>query len=639
MFDYFDKKAEKIIAQAKKLSLSLKQKIVGSESLLLSFLENNVEINSLKNKSKEIIEIIKNLTIIRDGLNEDEYTQKFIDIINVAYDISFDEEESVVLKEHLLYAMCSVKDTIAYDILKRVNIDIEHLLEDIVLKFPEKEKDNILLNLTKKVQKTKKSLIGREEEVKRIIRIIKKKQKNNPLLIGSEGVGKSILVEGVAKELLKQNIKITVYQLDIALLLSGTKYRGDLEERIMEIATKLKNKNHLLFIDEIHTITSQNSSEGTLDIANILKPLLSRGELHIIGATTLDEYYKYIQKDRALARRFQQVFIDEADETETYFILKGIKGKYEKFHKFKCSDEILKEITKISSIIKNRKMPDKAIDILDESFLLSKDHNKKEVMKEDVYTVAFEMLGINYSKALEAISGELFFPSLKRFYFSYLNNLKLRNNIMSISFSNDEELKLIISDLKKVFNIKDEAFLKIDLEKYSDQTAKFNLLGSAPGYVGYDNGGVISEHVIRYPINVLIIDSINNTSTYTYQIIKTIVLEGKIRDGKGREIDFSNTVFCFKDEEKENVGFLKQSKMMKLSEEKIRLNKSISYKNETMKLLKEINSLGSKYLLKMKDVNYDDYEDIKRLIKENFDFQNQEFEIIKEEDEIKILKK
>ena len=289
----------------------------------------------------------------------------------------------MVFEEHILYALLTTPNTVALHIIDKMGVDVNDLIDDLNiiynLGFKDELNNNYLINITKEAKLNRLNpFIGREQTIEKIIRILSKKQKNNPMLIGNAGVGKSALVEGVAMTLLKENPKYNIYRLDLGMIIAGTKYRGDLEERLLEVVDKIKNPNAIVFIDEIHNIVGSGSSEGTLDIANILKPILARSEIKCIGATTLDEYYRYIEKDKALARRFQNVFIDEASNEETYEIMKGIVHCYEEFHKVKYPDEILKYIIIASEFIANRRLPDKAIDILDESGLVCHLNNHKK---------------------------------------------------------------------------------------------------------------------------------------------------------------------------------------------------------------------------------------------------------------------
>ena len=253
----------------------------------------------------------------------------------------------------------------AYRILKELDIDTKEL-ESNIMEYM--EDDNFLTNLSIIAKEKKlKPYIGRSYYINKVIRVLSKKEKNNCLLIGNAGVGKSALVEGVASKLIDMKSDIVIYRLDLGAIVAGTRYRGDLEERLVEVIRKVSNNNTVLFIDEIHSIINSGNSDNGLDIASILKPALARSEIKCIGATTSDEYHKYIEKDEAFCRRFQKIFIPEPSKEETLRILNGIKKKYEEYHNVHYSQEILKEIVRQSDLYPNKYFPDKAIDIVDEA--------------------------------------------------------------------------------------------------------------------------------------------------------------------------------------------------------------------------------------------------------------------------------
>ena len=270
--------------------------------------------------------------------------------------------------KNTFYALLTTPSSLAIDILQKAGADIEDLIEEVnnIYNFaPSGELNkNYLVNLTKEAKLDRLNpFIGRAHIIDKIIRILSKRQKNNPMLIGSAGVGKSALVEGVAMRFLETNPGVNIYRLDLGMIIAGTKYRGDLEERMIEVMEKIKNPHSIVFIDEIHNIVGSGSSEGTLDIANILKPILARSEIKCIGATTLEEDYRYIERQgtrTALSERLRR----GGFARETYAIIKGIAYKYEEYHRVKYSDRVLRYIVHFISL--NRKLPDKAIDILDE---------------------------------------------------------------------------------------------------------------------------------------------------------------------------------------------------------------------------------------------------------------------------------
>ena len=545
---------------------------IGSEALLLaltrldascSFILDQYGVNEYTVRSK-----LDKLIILRK--KETVYSEKFIEIMEVAKNTATLEEEAEVFDDHILFGLLSTPNTVAYSILKMLDVDISDILDDINsiynINMDEKLSHNYLFNITKEVKQGKLSpFIGREELIDKVIRILHKKQKNNPMLIGSAGVGKSALVEGVAARLLKESPNICVYRLDLGTIIAGTKYRGDLEERFIEVLNKIKNPDVIVFIDEIHNIVGSGSSEGTLDIANILKPILSRSEIKCIGATTLDEYYKFIDKDKALSRRFQNVFIEETSKEEAIEILEGIVHCYQDFHDVSYSKEIIRYIISQSSFLPNRKLPDKAIDILDEAGLTCSLDKRKEVEKKDVDKIIFESLGIKVKNYNNVTNNN--FPKLKKYYQLFFMNLGIRKTIMNIQ-TNQENVDLLLEDFKKVLSIENEEVLNLDLSSFDNHFTS-SLVGSPAGYVGYNDGGILTEHVMKYPISIIIIKNFSKAGKNVKSQIDSILETGKILDSKGRIINFRNTIFMFVEESSNlKIGFLetKSDNKTKISE-------------------------------------------------------------------------
>lgn len=417
------------------------------------------------------------------------------------------------------------------------------------------EKDShILVNLSRMAREGKLNpFIGRFNYIDKIDRILSKKQKNNPMLIGAAGVGKSGLVEGIAQYYQKKNPKQKIYRLDIGSIIAGTRYRGDLEERLLDAIESIKNDNAIVFIDEIHNILSPNYNEASLDIANILKPVLSRSEIKCIGATTTEEYYKYIYKDKALARRFQNVFIDEVSDEECFKILKGIKNNYTDYYNVEYSDEVLKYIISASKLITNRKLPDKAIDLLDESGLIAKRKKKDFVSKEIIINLIFENIGINRPKSIKNTK-KLNDQRLKNIFLNYLN-FKSGNVLTCIQCYDKSKILKIINF---VFDIQDEKIKEIDLNDFIDSHFASNLIGAPSGYVGYDEGGQLTEHLIKHPFAVIVFKNYSEANQMIKGIIKNAINNGYIVDNKNRDINLKNVIFIFEEKKiHKKVGFIR----------------------------------------------------------------------------------
>lgn len=524
---------------------------VGSEILLLSLMQLKDSMTSmlLKEfmvKEEDIKSYIKSTIFFR----KNPYTSKFYEIINYATGLL--DEEDYTYDEPYLLAIVKCQDNVAYDILKKYGIteriiteEVEHVSEYI------KNENKVLVNLSKLAREDRlNTLVGRTEILDKMERILFKKQKNNPLLIGEAGVGKTGLVEGLAYRFIEKYPSITIYSLDISILMAGTRYRGDLEEKLIDVIDIIKGENSILFIDEIHNITSSNSSESSLDIASILKPILARSEIKCIGATTLEEYYKYIDKDKALSRRFVSIFVPEVSIDECINILEEIKYRYERYYHIKYPKNIISYLVHMSELITNRRYPDKAIDIMDEAGVYAKSLGKKQVSKNHVDKIVFEYLSLDKDsiiKKLEEIN-----PSYKEEIHKYLNN---QNKFYCLKLDSDD-YKKDLEDLMNIFSIGIENVLVVDMDEYQDYSHVNNLIGAPSGYVGYENGGIITEHIYRHPFSIVVFNNYDHASIYFKGIIEKAMEKGYIIDSKRRYIYLKNTIFIFsKNKAIKTIGF------------------------------------------------------------------------------------
>jgi ATP-dependent Clp protease ATP-binding subunit ClpA len=605
LFPEFDSQSQKVLAIIE--NEKSHYGIVGSEILLLSLMkiQDSICTSILKEYGISRLTIeneINKLVFLRKNLSN-KITLKLLEIIKNAKALATLEESKYIFIEHLFYALLTTPASVAHNILENLDLEISELLDDLnnIYCFSPTEEigNNYLINITREAKLDHLNpFIGREDIIEKIIRILSKKQKNNPMLIGSAGVGKSALIDGVAMKLMKTQPNINIYRLDLGMVIAGTKYRGDLEERMIEVIEKIKNPQSIIFIDEIHNIVGSGSSEGTLDIANILKPILARSEIKCIGATTLEEYYRYIEKDKALSRRFQNVFIDEASPEEAYQILKGIAYKYESFHKVKYKDRILQYIISSSNFLANRKLPDKAIDILDEAGLVCKMNKRKEVLKSDVDQIVFENLGIKYNRIMKKIKNVKNFRNLSKYYLQYFLNLGIRKTILNVQ-TNEDNLDLILDDFRYVFNIKDEVILTLDLGRFQESFYTSSLVGAPAGYVGYENGGILTEHVLKYPISVILVKNFYSGNKSIINQIENLLNDGSIIDAKGRNISFRNSLFVFlEDVKKRTIGYFSsettEEKFLPAIDEVLVKTKNNNY---YLKKLKDL-------LFKMKNHNY-----------------------------------
>lgn len=571
MFETFSTSALEMIDKALRIAKSLGKKLVGTEHLLLAMYQVVESICHFLLEEKDItyeklLEVVNGLVILRKNESkEDTYSKKFQEVILYAQRLSEDLESEYVYDEHIFYVMLKEYDTVAYVVLEKLGLDIEELKRDIeeIFSFDEaKEKENIpypfLINLS--TSQKIHPFVLRNNYIEKIKYILSKKQKNNPLLIGNAGVGKTAIVEGLS-EILKD---VSIYQLDLGSIVAGTKYRGELEEKLTKAMEYIKRKKAILFIDEIHNIVGAGSNDGSLDIANILKPYLSRSDIKLIGATTLDEYYRHIDKDKALSRRFQNVFIDEPTEKETYVILKEIKASYEEYHNVKYSDQILQEIIEKSKLyLVRRSFPDKAIDVMDEIGTRKKSSNKSfsKLIDETIE----DLTGIKNLTLERLKKVELNYPSLKPKYLQFIKKKEFEVNTNNLAFAmvnSDFNVEYLIEDLYKLFAFKKEMYLEIDLENYIDYASINNLIGSSKGYVGYEQGGILSEHILKYPLSLVYFKNIKSAHPSINQFIKSLLKKNHFLDNKGRTIYLTNTIFLLDTDKIKNkeIGFINENK-------------------------------------------------------------------------------
>lgn len=430
-------------------------------------------------------------------------------------------------------------------------------------------------------------LIGRQNEIQRTIEILCRRKKNNAILVGEPGVGKTAIAEGLATRIVKGDVpdllkNAVIYSLDIGSLVAGTKFRGDFEERIKNLLAFLKNnKNAILFIDEIHTIIGAGStSSGATDASNLLKPALGKGELRCIGSTTFKEYHNHFEKDMALVRRFQKIVVEEPDEVSTMEILKGLKGYYEKHHSVIYSDSALKAAISLSErYINDRHLPDKAIDLIDEAGARSTMNNLGK------------KITITNKHIEDILSSILNIPNIGD-KTNDINQLKqLSANLKGCIFGQDQaiedlcaSIKLSKAGLKKgdrptgcylfagptgvgktelakqlaIFN--NMKLIKLDMSEFSESSSVSKLLGSAPGYVGFDQGGMLTEEVAKYPYSVVLFDEIEKAHPEIFNILLQIMDEGNLTDSTGKHVNFMNTMVILTtninvEKEKASIGF------------------------------------------------------------------------------------
>jgi len=413
-------------------------------------------------------------------------------------------------------------------------------------------------------------LIGRQSEIQRTIEILCRRRKNNALLVGEPGVGKTAIAEGLALRIVKGDVpeilkNSIIYSLDIGGLVAGAKYRGDFEERIKKILTELKNQPEaILFIDEIHNIIGAGSTtSGSLDASNLLKPALTKGELRCIGSTTFKEYHNNFEKDMALVRRFQKIIVSEPDEQTTINILVGLKGYYEEHHKVKYADAALSAAVILSErYIKDRNLPDKAIDLLDEA------GSRKKISKQ------VDKLNIITAKDIEELVASIAnIPKVSVSTDDVKQLKKLERNLQSTIFGQDEAIAQLCSSIKlsraglkksarptgcylfsgstgvgktelgkQLAKFCNMELIKFDMSEYSENHSISRLIGSPPGYVGFDQGGLLTEEVANNPYSVVLFDEIEKANPEIFNLLLQVMDEGKLTDSTGKEVNFDHTI-------------------------------------------------------------------------------------------------
>lgn len=545
---------KEILERMNEYRSKIKYHTLGTEILLLALMSiedsmTNLILKELNVTEEVILNIINDSYYIRDELP---FTYTLKKVFSKAEELQ--KNKDYVYDEAYLYSILEFDNSIALNILSNLKIEGNQISEELsnALSYLE-EDEKLLINLTKKAKNHElNKLIGKTDVLEDIDIILSKKQKNNCILIGPAGVGKSGVVEGLAQYYLKYKKECTIYQLDIGSLISGTKYRGDLEEKLMDVLENVKEDNTILFIDEIHNIMN-NNSENSLDIANLLKPYLARSQIKCIGATTIDEYYKTIAKDKALARRFKTVFINEPNFKETIKILNGIKKEYENFYNVQYSNYIIKKIVSSSKYLHNLNNPDKSIDILDECGVITSKQQNKKVNLKTVYEVIYRCLGININQSKKELHKIIANDKIKDQLNNYFN-LSSNKYILN-EFIDEKEKNSLIKSFKKIFNINNENILELDTNDYYDEHTLSSLLGTSPGYVGYEDGGILSKQILRHKINIIIFNNYNEQSLLFKKIINKINMSGYVLDYQGNKINFINTILLYIKSNNKKIGF------------------------------------------------------------------------------------
>ena len=661
MMNNFTPRAQQVLALARKEADRFNHNYVGTEHLLLGLIKlgQGVAVNVLQKMGLDMetvrMEIEKQVGSGPETkmVGNIPYTPRVKKVLALAGKEAKSLNHSYVGTEHILLGLLREGEGVAARVLKSLEVDIERTRNEILKELdpnftpPEAEQEMPTENGNKKDVKTpalrafgrdltelaKKGeldpVIGRKNEIERVIQVLCRRTKNNPVLLGEAGVGKTAIAEGLAQEIAGGNVPELlrdkkVITLDLALMVAGTKYRGQFEERIKAVMDEIRrSRNVILFIDELHTIVGAGSAEGAMDASNIIKPALSRGELQCVGATTLNEYRKYIEKDAALERRFQTVKVDAPSVDEAILILKGLRPKYEAHHKAKLTDEALEQAVKLSDrYITSRFLPDKAIDVMDEAGArarigaMTRPPDVKEIEKEiedirvdkeaaikaqdfekaaslrDTEKQAKDRLEkilsdwreqreekevlVTEDDIMHIVSKFTGVPLQRMEQKETLKLLAMEGELRTSVIGQDEAVVAISKALRRSrADLKDpkrpigsfiflgptgvgktflartlaefmfgdqDALIQIDMSEYMEKFTASRLIGSPPGYVGYEEGGQLSEAVRRRPYSVVLFDEIEKAHPDVMNLLLQILEEGKITDSLGRKIDFRNTI-------------------------------------------------------------------------------------------------
>ncbi len=658
VFERFTQNAKKTLHYSGQLAIQMGASYVGTEHLLLAILKNNTSLGArLLSDNKVTLDKINPSLLVgthtSSGISDQmiDFSETAKKTITLALRVAQEFGQPYAGTEHILFAILSQKNSRAQTILVEIKADpikLRNYVESYLQNQPQKFEqpglsgtqndklqagnkltalEHFSIDLTQKAREDKLDpMVGRQSQLERMISILNRRTKNNPVLIGEPGVGKTAIVEGLAKRIVDEEvpdllIDKRIMMLDMASVIAGTKFRGEFEERLKKIIDEAKGADDvILFIDELHNVVGAGSAEGAIDAANILKPALARGEVQTIGATTIEEYRKYIEKDSALERRFQPVQVPEATIDETIEILKGLRSRYEEFHHVQISDEAIVQASKLAKrYVSDRFMPDKAIDLIDEAAAharinrgtLGKQHRQLEKklsslmnsIDDAVYNQDFEYaaklkseatvteeklnkqlkkndqkaaIGVSAEDIAVVISQTTGIPMTKLIKFETEALKKLEESLKSQVIGQTEAVEAVAKAVRRsrtgiaeenrpigsfiflgptgvgktelarvlageLFQDKD-AMIKIDMSEFMEKHNTARLVGAPAGYVGYDEGGQLTEKVRRKPYSLILFDEIEKAHPDVFNMLLQILEDGVLTDAKGRKVDFRNTI-------------------------------------------------------------------------------------------------
>lgn len=655
----FTNKAQEVLKRAQEAALKLGNKYVGTEHILLglTLVSDSVAAKALESQGVTYHQVMDKIQSMTGGTSAyyipADFTPRAKRVVESSVQEAFRMGTGYVGTEHILIALIRENDNIAVRIMVSLDLNLQRLYDDIMNMLGEGEDQNgSARGMNSQGEKQEKSatetldkfsrdmtalakknkfdpIVGRDKEIERIVQILSRRTKNNPCLVGDPGVGKTAIVEGLAQKIAEGNVPDTlknkrIVGLDLSAMVAGSKYRGEFEERMKKAMDEVKaDGNIILFVDEIHTIIGAGAAEGAIDASNILKPALSRGEIQLIGATTLEEYRKHIEKDAAFERRFQPVKVEEPDEQAAVAMLKALRDKYEMHHKVTISDDAIEAAVKLSArYVSDRFLPDKAIDLIDEAAsrlrlktfsapdnvaemeekLAEMEKEKEAAIKIEEFEKAAEIKRAqdalraqwkeakkewenNHENQAQVVTREEVAEVVSVWTGVPLQSLQeeesqrllhLEDTLHQRVIGQSEAVKALAKAIRRGrVGLKDpnrpigsflflgptgvgktelskalaealfgdeDAMIRIDMSEYMEKHSVSRMVGSPPGYVGYEEGGQLSEKVRRNPYSVVLFDEIEKASPDVFNVLLQVLDDGHITDGQGRKVDFKNTV-------------------------------------------------------------------------------------------------
>jgi len=685
---YFSQRVKDSIQSAAQLAVDKGNNIIDTEHILFSIVNTDTVVQKILKElsiDKEILtnHILEEIPVKEQEISTPSISPRVKHVLQLSFQYSQELGHTYIGGEHILLGLVNEGEGLASQIFKKYGISNTQLRQAVVKVVGEgdehgervKEKsdtpnlDKFSRDLTKLANEGKiDPVIGRNDEITRVIQILSRRKKNNPVLIGEPGVGKTAIAEGLAYRMSIGNVPEVlmdkkVKELDLGSLVAGSKHRGDFEERIKGVITELEKSGRevILFIDELHTIVGSGAQEGQMDLSNMLKPALARGELQIIGATTLNEYKKYIEKDAALERRFQPVLVNEPTVQQTIEILNGLRDKYEAHHRVKISSNAIESAAKLSErYIQDRFLPDKAIDLIDEaasmvrlqttsepedlrelktkiqqlekereSLSRSGDHAKSAEIKMEIERLKKELLPleeawnktrgtgspeVDHSHIATVISKTTGIPIKELEQEEKEKLLNMEKTLHERIIGQEEAVSAVSKAIRRssvglknpnrpiasfmflgptgvgktelaktlaqyMFGDTD-AVIRLDMSEYMEKFNVSRLIGSPPGYVGYEEGGQLTEQVRRKPYSIILLDEIEKAHEDVFNILLQILDDGRVSDAKGRIINFKNTIIIATS----NIGAMKINNFMKLESKEKDFNVLKNQLHEDLKL-------------------------------------------------------